>query len=186
MTAKYSSNDECDALKAKLRLERAWNFEDEAAFLKGVTEEGRPFFGFVPTLTTHEWSSQTLVGVDFDKYTHASPREVVNHYKRLGFNPWFAYETWSGPSNFRLVFKVDEDTRYTYKDWHMTIRLLQGFGGVGVDKAPTEPTRCWQGVYGKDKLLYLAKEGFETRVSPKMFNHNSFAVRGKGTFKSRG
>jgi len=186
MKQKYSSNEECEALKAELRLQPAYNFLLTRDFIRGVVEEGRPFFGYEPDPETHEWKRQTLVGVDFDHYTHCTPREVVNHYKRLGFNPWFAYQTFSGPGHFRLIFKVVPSKRFSIEDWHHTIKLLQGFGGVGVDKAPTEPTRCWQGSYGEGNLIYLSRPDEETLISPDMFNINSSAVRGKGTFKADG
>ncbi len=175
---KPSSLEEYDRIKAAALLANETQPLD-LSFVTEVTTKGLPFYGYTQD-AFGEWKSQTLVGLDFDDCP-LDPADTVRHYKRLGFNPWFAYTTFGGTGNYRIIFKCAEG-EWEESQWKSFIRIFSYFAGQCVDLAACNPRRFWQGVYGEGNLFYLAKEGCETLLTPTLFNFQPKAVRQQGKF----
>lgn len=141
---------------------------------------GTPFYGYTQNVFG-EWVSQTLIALDFDDSLE-DPEGAVRHFKRLGFNPWFAYVTFSGEGNFRLVFRCDPRSTASEEEWNDFIKVFTFFGGPSVDLAARGTRRFWQGSWGLTSLLYVAKEGRDTLLRPDLFKFKQNAVRQQGVF----
>lgn len=177
---KPASNDEYGAVRWEILAKGPITLSDNE-FINLVTNHGCPFYGALvrdgydgtQSFTTM-WKKQTLVGVDFDDCT-IPWKDMVLHYKRVGLCPWFAYETFSGPGNYRLIFKVDPSDNGTQEDWAHTIKVMAHIGGTSSDKKSGGSLRMWQG--SLSGTLYCARTGKETLLRSNMFNFESKAIR---------
>ena len=112
----------------------------------------------------NEWQGQQVVMIDIDNDYAMTFKEIIDFAKGVGFEPTFAYQTYSSTENicrcrFAYVFKEVITDKQVYSSISNT--LINKFQDYGSDRACADFCRLFYGTMNKDvytsNLIYSCR-----------------------------
>ena len=166
-TAKPETIQEYGKLR-DVMIQSPWVALDDDCFIDLVTNQGTPWYGclfnghdLLTEADGHQkncWRQQTAIALDFDKCP-IEPELMVKHFTDEGFEPWFAYATFSDRKvegrSYRLVWKAETDLNVSYEDVRAFIKEFSQIAGGHADKHSMDASRLWQG--SRNGLVHRGK-----------------------------
>ena len=103
--------------------------------------------------TNSEWQGQQVVMIDIDNDYSVNFKELIDFAKNVGFEPSFAYQTFSSTDNmcrcrFAYVFKEVITDKQIYSS--IANKLIFAFYEYGADKSCADLCRLFYGTMNKD------------------------------------